>query len=387
MIVDTDLLNFKYIKIKTKPISLDAEIERYKQYSLIVKKVIRIFIKHKIKPKKNTLQNNVYKIISRFIISNLSVKKIKNLQDGLFHNYKSDESFRNDIKSIFIINDDKCDKLVKQINICKLFNRATRAIQSTKPTNATNDYKLEMDIGDEMIEYKLVGGIIQNLRIPVVVYEQLKNRYAEYCSVNKKDKFCQTNQLDNLVYILLLRYHTINSGAQQFGMPYSVRNKFQSIEFDFECFASTLNHYLKYYCSMFYDIEKYFMSLGPFQNIDYYRGRYMANPPYELDLLNGLVNKILYSIENSSLKDKSLTFMFGLPDWERFNVEFDFINNVKKSKYKKYELKLPPYKYPWHNFMSPGSVVRIPSSYRMILSNEELPLDLIHEYNLYWSAI
>lgn len=372
MIVTTANYKFKYPKIHTPKVCLSKEIERHKQHLYITNMVCKIFKKYNIKPKKNTLKVNVEKIICRFIISNLS-EKICKVKDGLYHHHNNDVFFKQDISTIFIINKLQLDKIVKEINICKMFNLAIEKIKKYNDTSM----KLIKTKNKNITYYSTKSS--PKLSIPDIVKNKLLNRYLEYKENNTK----KVIDFDEAVYMLLLRYYTFNSGNQQSGMPYEVRDKFKLINYDFECFASSLNHHLKYYCSMFYDIEKIFMSLGFFQNITYIKGCYMANPPYEINLLNKLVTKFIESCKSN----EDIMFMFGLPDWERFGVKFDFLEKTKNSKFKKYEFKLPAYKYKWVNFMIPDSVVKIPSSYRFVLSNTKINKIKHHNYNKYWGTL
>ena len=223
--------------------------------------------------------------------------------------------------------------------------------------------------------FESLGAIKHQLPIPKSVYEILKQRYSEY-----KAKYKHKYKFDDLVYILLLRYNTFDSGGNQWGMPYVIREKFRKcIGFNFECFASALNHYYYYYCSAFYDIEKYFMSLGPFQNITYLRGAYMANPPYELHLLNSLVD----TFERALTQHKSLVFMYGLPDWERYGNKVYFLDKSRESRYHKYHIKYDPYVWPWHDFMS-HAVMKIPASYRFVLANIDVDTAQIKKIIYEW---
>lgn len=370
MIVDNKYYKFKYPKIRVSNVSLAKEIERYNQHQKIRKNILSKFKKYKISPKKGNLKTNVNKVIYRFIISNLSQKILK-LKDGLYHHNNNEEFFKKDISTIFKINEIQLKKLIKEINICSMFDKAIENISNCK------NVKITLYKENKSKRLYLHTDISPKLYVPNIVKKKLKTRYLEYKKHNKVISF------DDAVYILLLRYHTLDSGNQQSGMPYLVRDKFKSLDYNFECFASSLNHHLKYYCSMFYDIEKIFMSLGFFQNITYIKGNYMANPPYELNLLNNLVDTVIKSCKSK----QKITFMYGLPDWERFNAKFEFLEKTKNSKYKKYQFKLPPFKFTWVNFMEPDSVVKIPSSYRFVLSNEKIEKNKHHEINKYWGKL
>ena len=53
------------------------------------------------------------------------------------------------------------------------------------------------------------------------------------------------------------------------------------------------------YCSLFYDIDSKFGSFGNFNLIKYQKGFFIANPPYENELLEIMVNKFEDSINKS----------------------------------------------------------------------------------------
>ena len=49
------------------------------------------------------------------------------------------------------------------------------------------------------------------------------------------------------------------------------------LNFNFECFASTINSNTLNFCSLYYDVEKYFGSVGDFFNIDIEEGVFSFN--------------------------------------------------------------------------------------------------------------
>ena len=153
------------------------------------------------------------------------------------------------------------------------------------------------------------------------------------------------------------------------GIPEAIKDLFKECDINFEGFASALNHYYYYYCSMFYDIEKYFGGMGPFQNITYIRGTFMLNPPYEKNLLNAMTAKIIGSLNASR---KELCFIFGSPTWSN-RKEITFHNTLCNSKFFKTKYVFGDYEVPWYDFLT-KTYARIPSSTRYILANYNMDI-------------
>ncbi len=105
----------------------------------------------------------------------------------------------------------------------------------------------------------------------------------------------------------------------------------------------------------------------------------MANPPYELHLLNSLVD----AFERALAANKSLVFMYGLPDWERYGDKVYFLDKSRESQYHKYHIKYDPFVWPWHDFMS-HAVKKIPASYRFVLANVNFDVGQVKKIIYEW---
>jgi hypothetical protein len=81
----------------------------------------------------------------------------------------------------------------------------------------------------------------------------------------------------------------------------------------FELFGSVLNTYNRYYCSLFYDIEKYFGSMGSFFDIELLSGKFSMNPPFDNRLMGEAVNKI----ETTLNDNKDITVFIWIPIWDK----------------------------------------------------------------------
>lgn len=368
--IKTDEYEFSYIDIKYKNniISPNIELYRWKKIKSIKYKIKNIFDEHAVTPIKGNLANNIENLISRILFESFSANKITKLTDGLFNIRQNSSSLANDLKTTFKIHNEyisgaKCDQIIKEIDLDNSIKIILNELKSMKKEKSPHI---------KIIKDKTFTVQIHNttrIDIPADIYTKLKNRYNDYKKSVKKKSI---PSCDDLIACLLLRYNSLGSDGNQMGIPIYIKNLFMDCGINFEGFASSLNHHYKYYCSMFYDIEKYFGSLGPFQNITYTRGIYILNPPYEKKLLIAMIDKIITSLSKSS---KHLCFVFGTPTWDKYK-EITFHDTIGSSEFFKKKYVFGNYEVPWYNFLN-GVYTKIPSSTRYILANYYINLNCI----------
>ena len=379
--IKTDTYEFTYIDIKYKNdvAAPNIELYRWKKIKAIKYKIQNIFKKYNVTPIKGDLATNVENIVARILFESFSSDKITNLDDGLFNIVQDSKSLYNDLKNTLRIsgvqiNDDKCARILDEIDISNMVENILSEIKSLKPKKCPD---IKITKGAEFIAQIYDSTII---KIPDEVYIKLQARYKEYKKVaaakNKKMPSC-----DDAIICLLLRYDSLGSGGNQMGIPIYIKDLFKKCAIDFEGFASSLNHHYKYYCSMFYDIEKYFGSLGPFQNITYVRGTFMLNPPYEKSLLYAMTDKIIGSL---SASDKDLCFLFGTPTWANYK-DVTFHKTLCDSEFFKKKYVFGDYEVPWYNFIT-KTYAKIPSSTRYILANYNINMDCLHRTVTAWRS-
>ena len=148
-------------------------------------------------------------------------------------------------------------------------------------------------------------------------------------------------------------------------------NKFKNVlrkkfNIDFELFASTINSYYDKYCSLFYDIEKYFGSYGSFYHIKLEKGFFIANPPYDELLLEKMVDKFINSVKTSK---HPLTISYGLPNWGKYGV-FNALEKTKNSEYLVYHRCMKYGEVFWYDKLNNNKIL-IPSHCRNIIQNEK----------------
>ena len=160
---------------------------------------------------------------------------------------------------------------------------------------------------------------------------------------------------------------------------------------NFECFASAINSTFKHYCSIYYDVEKYFGSFGSFYNLMPIKGTFGLNPPYQKEIIEMALNKALESLEEAKKKSLELTFIITIPIWDEegkkvmkqtFNNDlpqqnidygdFDIIGKVKSSEFHKITRMIPKENFTYidHNFKLFKNKT-IQNTYVIIISSKE----------------
>lgn len=156
---------------------------------------------------------------------------------------------------------------------------------------------------------------------------------------------------------MIIRYSTMLLQGQQWGIPFEQYNYlYKKYNLRFEGFASPLNSRLMgkkdaHFCSLFYDTDKYFGSIGSFFKVDminpvnnntkYSSIVWLICPPYIDKILTYSAEKVLESIEIAKKNKIEMIIFFIMPGWDTSESYL----MLHKSKNKKFEEKLKPHKY------------------------------------------
>ena len=145
------------------------------------------------------------------------------------------------------------------------------------------------------------------IKISKRMFEKLEDSYE-----GDKRKFVE--RLFNCVY----RYDYIGGlDTYQAAAP---KKFFDYIQYHFgvqhECFASPLNRTLENYTSQYFDVDKYFGSLGSFYDLKHLYpegGSFQANPPYIEEVIGIMVRYFIRWLDED--KKNPLSFIIILPNW------------------------------------------------------------------------
>jgi galactitol-specific phosphotransferase system IIB component len=314
--------------------------------------------------------NDLCKYDINIINSDLKINLILN---NLKKNYKYQLQLLNEYK--------KSNIFIKNINNYLIFKKKIKLKNNKKLF-----YKFEIQTKIIIKEEKLKN-ILNNLLIPIKVYYKLINKYTG-----------ELDKIDIYIWSLLFRYQLLGSNNHQLAiLPNILENMKIDYNLNFECFASAINSTFDNYCSIYYDIEKYFGSVGNFFNIIPINGTYSFNPPFQKEIITNSIIKILEYLNDNNTK---LTFIVTIPIWDlegkeimkklynndikKQNInygDFEIINIIKSSIYLKYLKMIPKHNFTYidHNFELLKNKT-IQNTYIIILSNIEININMIDNY-------
>ena len=238
------------------------------------------------------------------------------------------------------------------------------------------------------IRDKRLQNILDNILIPINIYEKLSNNYT-----GPKDI------IDNYIWAIIYRYQLLGSNNHQLAvLPNTMGQLKTDFNLNFECFASAINATFNNYCSIYYDLERHFGSIGSFFDITPIKGTFGFNPPYQTDIITNGLTRVLELLDNTN---ESLTFIVTIPIWdakgkkimlEKYNNEkyitidygeFKIIDTIISSKYfKEYKMiSKDQFTYIDHNFLLFKNKT-IQNTYVIILSNTNISKS-IENYDFY----
>lgn len=354
-IYKTDNFNIQYKKDEKKNIQIEIELLRNYYYNNLV----RLFIKkcdenNIVVNKENSKKNKVKlrEIFSYFILNNTdysehvlntNIKFDINIIETIMGKNIKDKNIEKELKEVLKICKNKMkiyfDKFVIYKN--KLVNKNIIDV-SVRRKKDLIIYNLKQK-EDLPFRSKKYGKLIkQQFSIHISLYTHLLKLYSiknyNIYSVDKIDektgfnpaKLLEFNEDDNTdwikkfhekIYILLLRYHYISSGSTQASIKPAFKKILrEALNIKIELFASGINSSFMTYCSVFYDIESFFGSIGSFFNTKILSGYYEINPPFEINIINKIFKKIADELIRAEKDKQNLLFFIVIPKFNLSNI-------------------------------------------------------------------
>ena len=135
---------------------------------------------------------------------------------------------------------------------------------------------------------------------------------------------------------MLLRYSIFDMSSQQWSIGNNLYEDISEIfNISFEMFASPLNFNMNMFCSIFYDTDHIFGSIGSFYSLDVDKFLYQNikgvffNPPYLPLLMNNSINQCIKLLDDMNKIDNDFTVVSFLPNWD----DAEYIKKFIGSKY------------------------------------------------------
>lgn len=326
--------------------------------------------------------------------------KTKPLEDILRDLCKYDSTITNiEQKITDVINKLKVDykhllELLQSYKKSKMYlnNKSNYKIKKTiininKKLNCNMTFHKFEIITPFIIKDKRLQNILNNILISNKNYDKMLNAY------NGPKKI-----INDFLWAIVYRYQLLGSNNHQLAVLPNIMNKMVlDYNLNFECYASAINNTFPNFCSIYWDLEKYFGSIGSFFNIIPIKGTYGFNPPYQKDVIENGIRKLFNLLDTSN---ENLTFIITIPIWDfygknmmkkQFNNELkkqnidygDFLimDEIKKSKYLKKIRMIPKEEFTYidHNFELYKNKT-IQNTYVIILSNTSYNFDNLDNY-------
>jgi len=174
------------------------------------------------------------------------------------------------------------------------------------------------------------------------VYIRLQQKFN-----NNYKTFGNNIDIDKYIFCLFYRYSYIDSGNQQLAIHHKIKSMFREYGVNFELFGSAINVLSDHYCSLFYDIEKYFGSQGNFFDIELKTGIYWCNPPYINYLMTNVANKIIDIMNNTT----NIGFIITIPIWDNITQKSNLTEITRN--YNKYNCQEDYKDYPVYYLLKP----------------------------------
>jgi len=124
----------------------------------------------------------------------------------------------------------------------------------------------------------------------------------------------ETIQKEDLYFATIYRYQVMGAGNQQLAAPTTFKQKLaKTFHIDTELFASCINREYRTYCSIFYDLEKFFGSVGNFFDTTFKTGVYFANPPFDETIMKNMAQHLIKCLQQTQ---QPLAFFVTIPVWD-----------------------------------------------------------------------
>lgn len=158
------------------------------------------------------------------------------------------------------------------------------------------------------------------------IYEYLQSKIdVNYSNSYDSCDYTAKNYENSRIFIVWLRYINLSNwdDAYQLRINYDFY-KFLKHEFNvnLELMASPINFQFNLYCSLFYDTDKYFGSLGNYVDVIHnsnITGIIYINPPYIELIQNNIVAKILHELNKEDRELGCILFLAYWPDSKSYN--------------------------------------------------------------------
>jgi len=271
------------------------------------------------------------------------------------------------------------DSVIIALKIFKFFNFYHKYFDKIYHSIDTHSMLIKIKIKDH-------GSYLQ--------YKKYKVNYNKYImdSLNTFYNGKYNGHVHTLYFVVLYRYNLLDGDGQQLSiLPQFKLQLKKTFGINIELFGSCINRTYDSYCSLFYDIEQYFGSLGNFYNMKIEQGFYVANPPFDEEIMKTMATRFITFLDDATQNKNPLGFLITIPVWDyavskkqsricktsiAYDVKYECYEILKNSKYmsKCYELCKNDFKY--YNIKN-NAIIGAVNTFVIILKNDHLKIDML----------
>jgi len=317
---------------------LVIELYRLKLYNKLKKKLIKLIKEYcdinKLKYDNKQSNENKFSININFFIDiySIIIIKMENKKDVLFNDISP---FKKSNIEEYLINN-KCiniDKIHTDLTIKLLpkmdehYIRYYKRLLRLRKKLFSIKYKINYEIIDQIVllSLELDNEYIERLKFKEIKYRKkikiplhVFNHLIKLFNNRVMNDYISTEILDDIVieyiYMIYIRYMIISNGNNQASiMPSFKKLLKEKLNIKVELFGSPINTSMTTFGSLFYDIEWVFGSIGNYFNTKIIKGYYEINPPFDLCLINNVLNKSLNELNEANNNKNSLLFLLIIP--------------------------------------------------------------------------
>lgn len=164
----------------------------------------------------------------------------------------------------------------------------------------------------------------------VKILEKIYNKIHKDILYEYRDKI-DDDTFNKIVFVLVKRYISFNIfDSNMASVPQHLYNEIIKVNHGknvIECFAGVFNHITNKFCSIFWDYEYIFGSIGNFFETTFTKDDILLiNPPFNVPIINKVINHVIYS--NKINKNNDLIMIMP-------NFDIDYrqeLNKISKNK-------------------------------------------------------
>ena len=292
----------------------------------VIKKLTDLFIKHvkQFKNVKNLSKIFKYKKLEQFVQQWCWVQYTNPLVKDSIIPYIPDNSynFTEFIRDFNFVM--KTDLTLTTPYVESLINNVQRLIKN-EYFNFINTLKIELPIHKTKKESEVILSCFYNdIEYSVIINNNVYIRLQSKLKNNNPANFTD-EQEDKCIFCLFYRASYIDAENQQLAIHKHIKNMFLDFGVNFELFGSAINVISDHYCSMFYDIERFFGSKGDFFKLDIKSGIYWCNPPY----IDRIMTAVGHKIKNILNTTSNVAFIITVPIWDEITRQHSFSDIVR----------------------------------------------------------